>query len=300
MKRDKHAKKPERDNSGFIRANHCHPENISACFAYFADYFVMLDSHDLLRDRRLRQSLSARNILSRERTGKAEKLWMVPYVFFLTLPLRFYFFASMFDFDPDRVGTNRSHRLQAKSQCIILREEMLMKFMQRFIHIIDTMNEKIGSGVAWLTTVMVLIVCYDVFTRYILHSSSVAIQELEWHLFAIIFLMAAAYTLKDDQHVRVDVLYTRFSPKVQAWINLLGSLIFLLPFCILVIWTSWNFVNQSFSMREGSPNPGGLPARYLLKAVIPVSFSFLFLQGLSMIFKSILTLTGFNTQERSA
>ncbi len=172
-----------------------------------------------------------------------------------------------------------------------------MKFMQRYIHIVDTMNEKIGSGVAWLTTVLVAIVCYDVFTRYVLKSSSVAVQELEWHLFAIIFLMAAAYTLKDDQHVRVDVLYTRLSPKAQAWINLAGSLIFLLPFCVLVIWTSWNFLRGSFMMREGSPNPGGLPARYLLKAVIPVSFVCLFLQGLSTAFQSILTITGFNPQE---
>ena len=175
-----------------------------------------------------------------------------------------------------------------------------MKFMQQFIRVIDAINEKLGVGVSWLTTVLVIVVCYDVFTRYVLKSSSVAVQELEWHLFAIIFLMAAAYTLKDDQHVRVDVLYTRFSPRIQAWINLLGSLIFLLPFCMLVIWTSWNFVRSSFMMGEGSPNPGGLPARYLLKAVIPISFIFLALQGLSLTFKSILTLTGFETKERSA
>lgn len=175
-----------------------------------------------------------------------------------------------------------------------------MKFMQMFVRSIDALNEKVGSGVAWLTTAMVAVVCYDVFTRYILQHSSVAVQELEWHLFAIIFLMAAGHTLKHDQHVRVDVLYTRFSPKIQAWINLLGALIFLVPFCILVIWTSWNFVRSSFLMGEGSPNPGGLPARYLLKAVIPISFILLLLQGIATAFKSILTLTGFSAKERSA
>ena len=174
-----------------------------------------------------------------------------------------------------------------------------MKFLRWYIRTMDTISEKVGYGISWLTTAMVIIVCYDVFTRYVLKSSSVAVQELEWHVFAVIFLMAAAYTLKSDQHVRVDVLYTCFSPKVQAWVNLAGGLIFLIPFCLLVIWTSWNFVWSSFMMREGSPNPGGLPARYLLKGIIPISFLLLLLQGVSTTFKAILTITEHeHTKER--
>ena len=91
-----------------------------------------------------------------------------------------------------------------------------MKFLRQYIKFVDSVNEKIGHAVSWLTTVMVLVVCYDVFTRYVLKSSSVAVQELEWHLFAMIFLLGAAFSLKHDQHVRVDVLYSRFSPKGQA------------------------------------------------------------------------------------
>lgn len=167
-----------------------------------------------------------------------------------------------------------------------------MKFLQSYIKFVDGLNEKVGYFVSWLTTLMVLVVCYDVFTRYLLKKSIVAIQELEWHLFAVIFLLGAAYTLKDDRHVRVDVFYMRLSRKKQAWINFLGSIIFLIPFSILVIWSSKNFVLSSFTIKEISPDPGGLPARYALKACIPLGFFLVFLQGFSLAFKSLLTILG--------
>ncbi|MBD3306177.1 TRAP transporter small permease subunit [candidate division KSB3 bacterium] len=167
-----------------------------------------------------------------------------------------------------------------------------MKFLRWYIKVIDQINEKIGYVVSWLTTVMVVIVCYDVFTRYVLKKSSVAVQELEWHLFAMIFLLGAAWTLKEDKHVRVDVLYTRLSRKQQAWVNLFGSLVFLLPFALLVVWTSVNFVKNSYMMGESSPNPGGLPARYILKACIPAGFLLLFFEAITLICKSILIIVG--------
>jgi TRAP-type mannitol/chloroaromatic compound transport system permease small subunit len=139
---------------------------------------------------------------------------------------------------------------------------------------------------------MVLVVCYDVFTRYLLKNSMVAVQELEWHLFAVIFLIGAAYTLKNEKHVRVDIFYVKLSKKRQAWINLLGSILFLIPFSILVIWSSQNFVINSFNIREISPDPGGLPARYLLKACIPLGFFLVLLQGFSLTFTSLLTILG--------
>ena len=117
-------------------------------------------------------------------------------------------------------------------------------------------------------------------------------QELEWHLFAIIFLVGAAYTLKYDRHVRVDVLYMKFKPKTKAWVNFLGSLIFLLPVCLIGIWSSKNFVMNSFLIGEGSPDPGGLPARYILKAVIPIGFFLLLLQGMALSFRSLIEITG--------
>ena len=163
-----------------------------------------------------------------------------------------------------------------------------MKFINGYIKFIDKINTKLGVITSWLTFVLVLVTCYDVFTRYVLNESSIALQELEWHLFAIIFLMAAAYTLIKDEHVRVDVFYSRFSEEKKAWINFLGAIFFLIPFCVLAIYTSKNFVINSFMFKETSPDAGGLPARYIIKAFIPVSFIFLLFQGISLAFKSFL------------
>jgi TRAP-type mannitol/chloroaromatic compound transport system permease small subunit len=165
-----------------------------------------------------------------------------------------------------------------------------MNFLKAYIRIIDNINTKLGKAVAWLTTVLMLVVCVDVFTRYLLKNSSIALQELEWHLFAVIFLGAAAYTLLIDDHVRVDVFYAKFSKKGKAWIDLFGSVFLLIPFCILVIFATKDFVALSFKIRETSPDPGGLPARYILKAFIPVSFVFLLLEGISLAFKSFITI----------
>jgi len=165
-----------------------------------------------------------------------------------------------------------------------------LKFIRSYIQLIDRVNSKIGYYVSWLTFLLVLIVSFDVFTRYFLKESSVAVQELEWHLFALIFLMGAAYTLKIDEHVRVDVFYSRLSEKKKAWINFIGTLLFLIPFCVVIIYASLDYVTNSFSILESSPTPGGLPARYLLKAVIPISFFFILLQGFSLLFKSLLVI----------
>ncbi len=162
-----------------------------------------------------------------------------------------------------------------------------LRTLTRFAAFIDTLNEKIGAAVSWLTTLLVLIVCYDVFTRYLLNRSRIAVQELEWHVFAIIFLLAAAYTLKHDRHVRVDVLYIKFSPQTRAWINFWGSIVFLIPFAALVIWASHNFVAISFRIGETSPDPGGLPARFLLKACVPLGFFLLLLQGVALAMQSL-------------
>jgi len=165
-----------------------------------------------------------------------------------------------------------------------------MKIIKTYINFIDKLNEKVGSLTSWLTVLLVLVVSYDVVVRYIFGESSVGLQEFEWHLFALIFLLAAAYTLKIDDHVRVDVFYTKFSSKKQALVNLLGSLLFLIPFCLLVIYSSQEFVSLSFRMGETSPDAGGLPARYILKAFMPISFFLLLLQGISLALKSFLQL----------
>ena len=160
---------------------------------------------------------------------------------------------------------------------------------------IDAVNEWAGRFVAWITALVVLVVFVDVVMRYAFKISFVWTQELEWHLFAFIFLMGAGSTLLKDGHVRVDIFYQRMSPKGQAWVNLLGVIFFLLPGCFMIIDTSWSFVATSYSVLEGSPDPGGIPYRFILKACIPAGFVLLTLQGVSLGIKSLLTLLGQET-----
>lgn len=174
-----------------------------------------------------------------------------------------------------------------------------MKILYSYIRFADRLSERVGTGIMWLTTALVLVVCCDVFTRYVLKRSSVAVQELEWHLFSLIFLIGAAYTLKHDKHVRVDVLYSRFSPRAQAWVNLAGSLLFLIPFCCMVIWSSHPFVASAYRLGETSPDPGGLPARWVLKAAIPLGFALLLIQGLALAFRSVSSIASANEQEKN-
>ena len=167
-----------------------------------------------------------------------------------------------------------------------------MKFINGYIRLVDRINEKIGVLTSWLTALLVLVVSYDVVVRYLFGESSVGLQELEWHIFALIFLVAAAYTLRVDEHVRVDVFYTHLSSKKKAWINLFGSLLLLIPFCIIVIISSQDFVLSSFRVSETSPDAGGLPARYILKVFIPISFFLLLLEGIALAFKSFVQIKG--------
>lgn len=143
---------------------------------------------------------------------------------------------------------------------------------------------------AWLTTALVLVIMYDVVARYLFNTSSAGIVELEWYLFSFIFLLGAAYALKHDRHVRVDVFYQNFSPKRQAWVNLIGCTFFLIPFCVVVIIASLEFTANSWAIQEGSADPGGLPARYIVKAAIPIGFVLLLLQAISLLTHSLLTL----------
>ena len=154
---------------------------------------------------------------------------------------------------------------------------------------IEWFSETCGRALAWLVLALVLLVGYDVMMRYFFLSGSIAIQELEWHLFSLIFLLGAAYTLKHDDHVRLDLVYrSRFmSDYRRAWVNLVCSLLFLIPFCALIIKSSWPFVSQAYLFAEGSPDPGGLPDRWVLKAAIPLGFFLLIVQGISEALKSL-------------
>jgi len=171
-----------------------------------------------------------------------------------------------------------------------------MPFLRRFSAAIDSLNDRIGTTIRWLALIMVLVGAFNAIARYATRYTGVALSsnaylDLQWYFFSLIFLLGAAYGLNRDVHVRVDVLYARLSRKARAGIDLVGTALFLLPFSLLMLWVSWPAVRNSWSIREASPDPGGLP-RYPIKAVILVSFVLLVLQGASQIVKQIEVLRG--------
>ena len=167
-----------------------------------------------------------------------------------------------------------------------------MKLLRRICTWIDTMNDWVGRAVAWTTLLLVMVTFVDVVMRYFFNTSYVFTQELEWHVFAFIFLMGAGYTLKNDGHVRVEVFYGKLSANGRAWINLIGVLFFLIPSCLVFIKTSIPFVLESYHILEGSPDPGGIPYRFILKSCIPVGYTLLLLQGVSLGLNSLFQLAG--------
>jgi TRAP-type mannitol/chloroaromatic compound transport system permease small subunit len=170
-----------------------------------------------------------------------------------------------------------------------------MNILKTLCRWIDKLNEWIGRGVSWVTLALVVVIFIDVVMRYLFNTSFVFTQELEWHLFAFIFLIGAGYTLLHDGHVRVDIIYQRLGLKGQAWINLLGVILFLIPGCFMVMMTSWKFVVNSFLVMEGSPDPGGIPFRFIVKGCIPAGFLLLLTQGISLAMHSLLQILGIET-----
>ncbi len=176
-----------------------------------------------------------------------------------------------------------------------------MNILKNVCRWIDLLNEWTGRLVAWVTLFLVVIVFIDVLMRYLLSISFVFTQELEWHLFAFVFLMGGGATLLKDGHVRVDILYQRMDAKRQAWVNVLGVLLFLIPGCCMIIATSMKFVMSAWSVMEGSPDPGGIPYRFIIKSAIPAGFILILLQGISLGMKSFFTIIGIDlTTERES
>jgi len=171
-----------------------------------------------------------------------------------------------------------------------------VKQLLRLSSAIDRLNDRIGATVQWLTLAMVLIGSFNAIARYATRYSDISLSsnayiDAQWYLFSLVFLLGAAYGLRVDAHVRVDVVYSRLSEKARAWIDLLGSVLFLIPFCILMLWVSFPAIQRSWDIREASPDPGGLP-RYPIKAVILVCFALLLVQAFSEIVKRVAILRG--------
>lgn len=174
----------------------------------------------------------------------------------------------------------------------------MWKTLALLSRMIDRLNLLVGKVVSWATLLVVVVVFVDVVMRYAFNTSYVFTQELEWHLFGFIFLMGAGYTLLKDGHVRVDIFFQRLSKRGQAWVNLIGVLIFLIPGCYLVLATSIPFVVNAFTSGECSPDPGGIPYRFIVKSFIPAGFFLLLLQGISMGIQSLLTIVHFEEPEK--
>ncbi len=157
---------------------------------------------------------------------------------------------------------------------------------------IDALNTRIGRVVAWSVLIMVLVQFAVVVLRYVFAFSNSALSEVVWYLHGILFMIGAGYTLLNDGHVRVDIFYREASLRRKAWVDLIGSIVFLIPLCILTVWLSWGYVLNSWIVLEGSTELSGLPIVFLYKTVIWVFAGLVGLQALSTAIKAFLFLMG--------
>ena len=156
---------------------------------------------------------------------------------------------------------------------------------------IDRLNERVGHLVYWLVLAAVLISAANAVVRKVFNVGSNAFLEIQWYLFSAVFLFCAGYTLLKNQHVRIDVISGRLSPRAQAWIDILGTVFFLMPMAMMIMWLSWPVFVQAFERNEVSTNAGGLtiwPARLM----VPIGFLLLIAQGLSELIKRVAFLRG--------
>ena len=166
-----------------------------------------------------------------------------------------------------------------------------MRFLLSFSSGVDLLNEKIGIVCNWLVLLACLVSGGNAMVRYAYDQSSNAWLEVQWYMFAVIVMFGAAYTLKRNEHVRVDLFYMTLGHRGQLWIDILGTIVFLLPTCAILAWLSWPFFMQSFAVDEHSSNAGGL-LRWPIKLVLPAGFALLALQGISELIKRVAFLNG--------
>jgi TRAP-type mannitol/chloroaromatic compound transport system permease small subunit len=152
---------------------------------------------------------------------------------------------------------------------------------------INKISDACGVIASILFVLLLFNVFYDVVARYLFSQVSIGMQEMEWHLFAAMFLLAIPYTIRTDGNVRVDLIYDGRGARGKALINLFGTLVLLLPFVLLIAWFGVDFAYQAFDLGEGSGDPGGLPHRWIIKAVIPLSFFMMALAGVAVVIRSL-------------
>ena len=159
-----------------------------------------------------------------------------------------------------------------------------MRHLLRFADAVDRLDEQVGQALKWLVLFASLISAGNALMRYTIHYSSNAFLEIQWYLFGAMFLLAAGYALKHGEHVRVDVFFSKMSPRTQAWVDVVGTILFLMPMAIIIAWLSVPMVVNSIKIQEHSSDAGGL-LRWPIKIMIPLGFALLALQGLAEIIK---------------
>lgn len=167
-----------------------------------------------------------------------------------------------------------------------------MKGLNALLNLIDGINEWIGRLVSWLTLAMVIVTFAVVVLRYGFNLGWIAMQESITYMHATVFLLGIAYTLKHDEHVRVDIFYRDSSPRAKAWVDMIGSLFILLPVSLFTLIVCWEYVAESWNLLEGSREPGGLPGVFLVKSLILCMASLLTLQGLAEVIRCARVLCG--------
>lgn len=166
-----------------------------------------------------------------------------------------------------------------------------MHSLLRISRAIDALNARIGRALYWLVLLMVLVSAGNAVFRYLFNLASNALLELQWYLFSAVFLLCAGYTLLEDEHIRIDVISSRLAPRTRAWIDVFGTLLFLLPVSMLILWLSWPVFVNAWTSDEISSNAGGL-IRWPARLLVPLGFFLLGLQGMSELVKRIAFLRG--------
>lgn len=171
--------------------------------------------------------------------------------------------------------------------------------LTRLACLLESLSELTGRGIAWLTLLMVLCQFAIVVLRYAFNTGWIAMQESILFMHALVFMLGAAYTLKQDGHVRVDIFYRKLGARGKAWVDLLGTLILLLPVNLFIFWVSWDYVASSWALLEGSREAGGLPGVFLLKSTMLLMACLLVLQGLAMLARNLCTILGTDKEPSS-
>ena len=151
---------------------------------------------------------------------------------------------------------------------------------------IERLVEWVGEWTSWLTLVIVVLMATNVILRYLFSAGSVWAQELEWHLLVPLILFGMSYALRHGEHVRVDILYGRFPARAKALVDLFSAILGI-AISVIIIWLSINYVQQAYVIDEGSPDPGGIPHRYIVKSLIPIGFALLLVQSIATALGSI-------------